>query len=361
MQYKQMGRTGLKVSAMSIGTMFFGTQVAEEEAMKTLDLAFDKGINMFDTADAYGLGKSEEIVGKAIKNKRASVVLATKIGHRGGRGPNDSGLSREHIIQGVEVSLKRLGTDYIDIYYAHTPDYSTPIEETLRAFDQLVRQGKVRYVACSNIRAWQLTKSLWVSDKNNLARYDCIQSVYNLLTRDVEYELLPCCAAEGVGVTVFNPLAAGFLTGKYDPNQPPPADNRFGRERTGKREQELYWSPANFKAVAELKKIAEATATAWCSSPWPGLSITRSSARRLSGLLRPNSSRTMSKPSISSSPMKKRRPATKYGRNSVPRAFFTGVRQPTLPSSLPNREGDSDLQSQSSRPPWERAKGTLLQ
>ena len=258
MQYKQMGRTGLKVSAMSIGTMFFGTQVAEEEAMKTLDLAFDKGINMFDTADAYGLGKSEEIVGKAIKNKRASVVLATKIGHRGGRGPNDSGLSREHIIQGVEVSLKRLGTDYIDIYYAHTPDYSTPIEETLRAFDQLVRQGKVRYVACSNIRAWQLTKSLWVSDKNNLARYDCIQSVYNLLTRDVEYELLPCCAAEGVGVTVFNPLAAGFLTGKYDPNQPPPADNRFGRERTGKREQELYWSPANFKAVAELKKIAEA-------------------------------------------------------------------------------------------------------
>jgi 1-deoxyxylulose-5-phosphate synthase len=252
-----MGRTGLKISAMSIGTMFFGTQVNEEEAIKTLDLAFEKGINMFDTADAYALGKSEEIVGKAIKNKRQSVVLATKIGHRGGRGPNDAGLSREHIIQGVEVSLKRLGTDYIDVYYAHTPDYATPIEETLRAFDYLVQQGKVRYVACSNIRAWQLTKSLWVSDKNNLARYDCIQSVYNLLTRDVEYELLPCCAAEGVGVTVFNPLAAGLLTGKYDSNQPPPTDNRFGRERTGKREQELYWSPANFRAVAELKKVAE--------------------------------------------------------------------------------------------------------
>ena len=257
MLYKQMGRTGLKISAMSIGTMFFGTQVAEEEAIKTLDLAFEKGINMFDTADAYALGKSEEIVGKAIRNKRQSVVLATKIGHRGGRGPNDSGLSREHIIQGVEASLKRLGTDYIDVYYAHTPDYATPIEETLRAFDRLVQQGKVRYVACSNIRAWQLTKSLWVSDKHNLARYDCIQSVYNLLTRDVEYELLPCCAAEGIGVTVFNPLAAGFLTGKYDPNQPPPADNRFGRERTGKREQELYWSPANFQATAKLKKIAE--------------------------------------------------------------------------------------------------------
>ena len=257
MQYKRMGRTGLKISAMSIGTMFFGTQVNEEEAIKTLDLAFDIGINMFDTADAYTGGKSEEIVGKAIKTKRQGVVLATKIGHRAGRSPNDSGLSREHIIQGVEASLKRLGTDYIDIYYAHTPDYSTPIEETMRAFDYLVQQGKVRYVACSNIRAWQLTKSLWVSDKNNLARYDCIQSVYNLLTRDVEYELLPCCAAEGVGVTVFNPLAAGFLTGKYDPNQPPPADNRFGRERTGKREQELYWSPVNFRAVAKLKKIAE--------------------------------------------------------------------------------------------------------
>jgi aryl-alcohol dehydrogenase-like predicted oxidoreductase len=258
LQYKQIGRTGLKVSAMSIGTMFFGSQVSEEEAIKTLDLAFEKGINMFDTADAYVLGKSEEIVGKAIKNKRQSVVLATKIGHRGGRGPNDSGLSREHIIQGVEVSLKRLGTDYIDIYYAHTPDYCHPYRGNAAGVRfQLVRQGKVRYVACSNIRAWQLTKSLWVSDKNNLARYDCIQSVYNQLTRDVEYELLPCCAAEGVGVTVFNPLAAGFLTGKYDPNQPPPADNRFGRERTGKREQELYWSPANFKAVAELKKIAE--------------------------------------------------------------------------------------------------------
>ena len=258
MQYKQMGRTGLKVSAMSIGTMFFGTQVAEEEAVKTLDLAFDKGINMFDTADAYGLGKSEEIVGKAIKNKRASVVLATKIGHRGGRGPNDSGLSREHIIQGVEVSLKRLGTDYIDIYYAHTPDYSTPIEETLRAFDDLVQQGKVRYIACSNILAWQLIKSLWVSDKYNLARFDCIQSVYNLLTRDIEYELLPCCAGEGIGVTVFNPLAAGLLTGKYDQNQPPLPDNRFGRERTGPRERDLYWSPVNFTAVDHLKKIADA-------------------------------------------------------------------------------------------------------
>ena len=258
MQYKKLGRTGLKVSAIGIGTMFFGTQVNEIEAAKILDVAFGKGINLFDTANAYTGGRSEEIVGKAIKNKRHSIVLATKVGHNQGTGPNDYGLSREHIMLAVENSLKRLVTDYIDIYYAHTPDYSTPIEETLRAFDNLVQQGKVRYIACSNIRAWQLIKSLWVSDKYNLARFDCIQSVYNLLTRDIEYELLPCCADEGIGVTVFNPLAAGLLTGKYDQNQPPPPNNRFGRERTGVRERDLYWSPVNFTAVDHLKKIADA-------------------------------------------------------------------------------------------------------
>ena len=258
MQYKKLGRTGLKVSTIGIGTMFFGTQVNEDEAIKILDVAFEKGINLFDTANAYTGGLSEEIVGKALQNKRHSIVLATKVGHKQGPGPNDFGLSREHVMLAVENSLKRLGTDYIDIYYAHTPDYSTPIEETLRAFDNLVQQGKVRYIACSNIRAWQLIKSLWVSDKCNLARFDCIQSVYNLLTRDIEYELLPCCEGEGIGVTVFNPLAAGLLTGKYDPNKPPPPDNRFGRERTGERERDLYWSPVNFQAVAHLKKIADA-------------------------------------------------------------------------------------------------------
>ena len=258
MQYKKLGRTGLKVSAIGIGTMFFGTQVNEVEAINILDVAFDNGINLFDTANAYTGGQSEEIVGKVIKNKRHSIVLATKVGHKQGAGPNDYGLSHEHVMLAVENSLKRLGTDYIDIYYAHTPDYYTPIEETLRAFDILVQQGKVRYIACSNIRAWQLIKSLWVSDKYNLARFDCIQSVYNLLTRDIEYELLPCCAGEGVGVTVFNPLAAGLLTGKYDLNKPPAPDNRFGRERTGPQERDMYWSLANFQAVAHLKKIADA-------------------------------------------------------------------------------------------------------
>ncbi len=153
MQYKKMGRTGLKISEITLGTMIFGQQVDEAESMKIMDLAFEKGINSFDTADGYAGGRSEEIVGKALKNKRHAVVLASKVASKQGPGPNDSGLSREHILQAVENSLRRLGTDYLDIYYAHHPDPATPIEETLRAFDSLVQQGKVRYAACSNYRA----------------------------------------------------------------------------------------------------------------------------------------------------------------------------------------------------------------
>ena len=257
MQYRKVGRTGLKVSSMAMGTGFFGTFTDEADSLRIMNMAFEKGINLFDTANSYSKGKSEEIVGKFIRDKRHQVVLATKVALRQGPGPNDLGLSRENIMWGVEESLKRLNTDYIDIYYAHTPDYTTPIEETLRAFDTLVRQGKVRYIACANTRAWQLLKSLWVSDHNNLSRFDCIQIPYNLLTRDIEYELVPCCAAEGVGMTVFNPLAAGLLTGKHDPSKPPASDTRFGLERIGPVDRERYWSPVNFKAVARLKQIAD--------------------------------------------------------------------------------------------------------
>jgi aryl-alcohol dehydrogenase-like predicted oxidoreductase len=255
MQYKKIGRTGLKISEITLGTMIFGQQVDEAESTKIIDLAFEKGINSFDTADGYASGRSEEIVGKALKNKRQSVVLASKVSSRQGPGPNDSGLSREHILHAVENSLRRLGTDYLDIYYAHTPDYTTPIEETLRAFDSLVRQGKVRYVACSNYRAGQLVRGLAVSEQRNLARFDCIQTVYNLITRDIETELLPTCADEGVGVVVYNPLAGGLLTGKHNGTQTPPTDTRFGQNQTY---FDRYWSPLNFTAVEHLKKIAEA-------------------------------------------------------------------------------------------------------
>jgi aryl-alcohol dehydrogenase-like predicted oxidoreductase len=254
MQYKKVGRTGLKISEITLGTMIFGKQVNEADALNILDLAFEKGITSFDTADGYTGGQSEEIVGKALKNKRQAVVLATKVASPQGPGPNDRGLSREHIMQAVEASLKRLGTEYLDIYYAHTPDYTTPIEETLRAFDNLVKQGKVRYVACSNYRAWQLVRALAVSEQHNLARFDCIQSPYNLITRDIEPELLPCCAGEGVGVTVYNPLAAGLLTGKHNASHGPNSNTRFGIDQIY---YERYWAPVNFKAVDHLKKIAD--------------------------------------------------------------------------------------------------------
>jgi 1-deoxyxylulose-5-phosphate synthase len=254
MQYKKVGRTGLKLSEITLGTMIFGKQVSEADAIKILDLAFEKGITSFDTADSYTEGRSEEIVGKALKNKRTKVVLASKVASRQGPGPNDYGLSREHMFQAIEASRKRLGTDYLDIYYAHAPDYTTPIEETLRAFDLLVKQGKVRYVACSNFRAWQLVRTLAVSQQYNLARFDCIQSPYNLITRDIETELLPCCASESVGVTVYNPLAAGLLTGKYNVVQGPATDTRFGID---KMYYERYWSPVNFTAVDHLKIIAD--------------------------------------------------------------------------------------------------------
>jgi len=255
MQYRNMARTGLKVSAMCLGTMTYGNQVSATEAINIIERAIHAGVNFLDTADAYAEGRSEEIVGKALKGKRHSVVLATKVANRTGPGPNDIGLSRKHIIRGIEDSLRRLETDYIDLYYVHRPDYDTPIEETLRTLDDLVHQGKVRYIACSNFRAWQLCKALWVSDLHNLVRFDCIQPPYNLLTRDIEYELLPLCASEGVGVCVYNPLAAGLLTGKYDPNKPPAEGTRFTLERMGPVYYERYWSATNFEAVARLKQI----------------------------------------------------------------------------------------------------------
>ena len=220
MQYNKVGRTGLKVSAIGMGALIFGNQVNETDAIKIMDLAFEKGINLFDTANGYTGGRSEEIVGKAIKNKRHAVVLATKVANRQGPGPNDLGLSRKHIIRDVEESLRRLDTDFLDLYYAHRPDYTTPIEETLRAFDNLVQQGKVRYIACSNFAAWQLCGAWWSSRINHLAPFVAIQSHYNLLERSIESELVPCCESYGIGIIPYFPLARGFLTGKYKRGQP---------------------------------------------------------------------------------------------------------------------------------------------
>ncbi len=184
------------------------------------------------------------------------MVLATKVANRTGPSVNDVGLSRKHIMHGIEDSLRRLQTDYIDLYYIHTPDYTTPMEETLRALDDLVHQGKIRYIGLSNFRAWQLCKALWLSDRYNLMRFDCIQPPYNLLTRDIEYELLPLCTSEGVGVCVWVPLAGGLLTGKYNLKEPPPEGTKFASPRY-QMYYERFWVVANFEAVSRLKEIAD--------------------------------------------------------------------------------------------------------
>jgi aryl-alcohol dehydrogenase (NADP+) len=237
--------------------MTFGSQVDEKSAIHIMETALDAGVNFFDTANVYTGGRSEEIVGKFLTGKRDAIVLATKIGVKSGPGQNDGGLSRKYIISGVEDSLRRLQTEFIDIYYTHMPDHDTPLEETIHAMSDLVRQGKVRYIACSNYTAWELCKSLWISDKNNLERFECIQPPYNLVTRDIENELLPLCANEEIGVCVYNPLAAGILTGKHDQSKSPAEGGRFTLDRIGKNYYNRYWNDFNFKAVEQLKAIAK--------------------------------------------------------------------------------------------------------
>lgn len=254
MKYRNLGRTGLKVSTICLGCLEFGRKLEEAESIPIVKSALEAGINFFDTANVYGNGKSESVVGKALQGERHNVVLATKVGVRLGPGVNDGGLSRKHIMQSVENSLRNLRTDYIDLYYAHSPDYTTPMEETLRAFGDLVHQGKVRYIGISNYFAWQLCKALWLSDKYNLARCDCIQPAFNLIARDAEVELLPLCADEGVGVCVWVPLAGGMLTGKYNFEQSPPDNTKLS---ISKPYYKNLWHTANFEAVTRLKEIAD--------------------------------------------------------------------------------------------------------
>jgi aryl-alcohol dehydrogenase (NADP+) len=286
MEYRKLGRTGLKVSSLCLGTMTFGKQVDEATSAAIIDRAIELGVTFIDTADMYVNGVTEQIVAKAIKGRRDSLVIASKGGHikklapkygeqkisgpidlarpapfrpweaGAGTGPNDMGLSRKHLMQALEGSLKRLGTDYLDLYYAHMPDYDTPLDETLRAMDDMVRQGKVRYIGCSNFRAFQLAKALGISARQNLARWDFIQPPFNLLARDVEYELLPLCREEGVGVCPFSPMAAGLLSGKYEKDKAPLEGARYSLGHWGYTYNKPYWSDANFAAIEQYKKIA---------------------------------------------------------------------------------------------------------
>jgi 1-deoxyxylulose-5-phosphate synthase len=266
MQIRRLGRTGLKVSEICLGTMTFGHQSDERMSFDILDKAAQHGVTFLDCADVYPVppspetaGRSEEILGRWLKGQREKYVVATKCRMRVGHGPNDEGLSRKHILKAAHDSLRRLGTDYIDLYQTHSPDPDTPLDETLWALDDLVRSGKVRYVGCSNYPAWQLALALGISDKHGWARYDCVQPRYNLLYRDIEAELLPLCRDQGIGVIVYNPLAGGFLTGKYRDHQAAsqPDSGRFALGKTGELYRDRYWQHAQFEAVDHLVKFFE--------------------------------------------------------------------------------------------------------
>jgi aryl-alcohol dehydrogenase-like predicted oxidoreductase len=232
MKYRNLGKSGLKVSEIGLGSLEFGGRLNEQESVSVINHALDLGINFIDTADVYNEGRAEEFIAKAIKGKRSRVIIASKFGISTGEYPNDYGGSRVHIINAINASLKRLDTDYIDLYYIHWPDPTTPIEETLRTLSSLVQSGKVRYIACSNFTAWQLCEALWTSRVNNLESFIGVQTRYNMLDRSIESELAPCCQKYGTGVIPWGPLAEGFLTGKYQRGKPLPIGTRLSTPRT---------------------------------------------------------------------------------------------------------------------------------
>lgn len=229
MDYRPLGRTGIRVSPLCLGAMMFGGKTSPADSAAIIDRALDAGINFIDTANVYNQGRSEEAVGEALQRngRRSQVILATKVHGRMGDDPNAMGNTRRHIIEQCEASLRRLKTDWIDLYQVHRPQPDVPIDETLRALDDLVRSGKVRYIGSSTFAAWQLVESLWVAKEYGLERFVCEQPPYNLLDRRIERELLPMAQAYGFGIIPWSPLAGGLLTGKYRRNAPPPEDSRY--------------------------------------------------------------------------------------------------------------------------------------
>ncbi len=261
MKTRFLGNSGVRVSELCFGAMTFGGkgywtgigQVQQKEADELVNMAIDGGINFFDTADVYSEGLSEQILGKALGDKRKHIILATKVRGRTGQGPNDVGLSRKHIVDSCNGSLKRLGTDYIDLYQVHSFDPRTPLEETLRALDDLVRDGKVRYIGVSNFTGWQLMKALSISEKQNLEKFVTLQALYSLIARDLENELVPLCLDQKLGILPWSPLGGGFLTGKYRRGKARPA----GARRTDPTNQFLQFDEEKgFDIVDELEKIA---------------------------------------------------------------------------------------------------------
>lgn len=255
MQYRTLGRCGVKVSQLCLGTMMFGDPTDERTSLDMIERALDAGINFLDTADKYNAGESERIVGRALNGRREQIVLATKVTLPMGEGPNMSGSSRKHIIEGCEASLRRLGTDYLDIYYLHKPDPDTRIEESLSAMDQLVRQGKVLYVGLSNFHAWRVANALGAQALRGFDPLVVVQPLYNIANRDIEVELLPACEELGLGVVSYSPIARGVLTGKYAKGDRVPEDSRAGRGN--ERIMQTEFRPSNFELAAEVVALAD--------------------------------------------------------------------------------------------------------
>jgi aryl-alcohol dehydrogenase (NADP+) len=264
MDHVRLGNTGLQVSELCLGTMTFGLQCDETTSAAIMDRAAEGGITFLDTADVYPLGgglptvgRTEEIVGDWLRGKRDKFVVATKCSGRTGPAAWEQGNSRKHVLAAVEGSLRRLGTDYIDLYQLHGPDPRTPIEETLGVLDDLVHSGKVRYVGCSNFLAYKVARALGRSEARGLVRFDSVQPRYNLLFRQIERELLPLCAEEGLGVIPYNPIAGGLLSGKHNASGPPTEGGRFTLGNAAGNYQDRYWHDREFATVEELRKIAE--------------------------------------------------------------------------------------------------------
>ena len=255
MELRNLGNSGLQVSAVGLGCNNFGMRIDQAQTQAVVDKAIDLGINFFDTADVYGgRGKSEEFLAAAIGARRRDVIIATKFRSPMGEGPLWSGASRRYIFDAVDDSLRRLNTAYIDLYQIHAPDRATPIEETMRALDDIVRAGKVRYIGCSNFDGWQTVEAQWVARTEHRTPFISAQNQYNLLDRRIERELIPACQKYGLGVLPFFPLASGFLTGKYRPNQPPPEGTRLALMGGERAKQAL--SDENFAVLEKLEDFA---------------------------------------------------------------------------------------------------------
>ena len=261
MKYRYLGRSGLLVSRVCLGTMTFGMKdwgCDQATATAITDHFIAAGGNFIDTADMYSAGVSEEFLGRALAHhQRDNLVIASKCWFRVGPTPNNKGLSRKHILEAAEASLRRLGTDYLDLYQLHGPDPFTPLEETLRAMDDLVRSGKVRYVGCSNFHGWQIVKANAIAEAHGYTKLISGQHLYNLLRRDVEREILPACADQGLGLLCWSPLASGLLTGKYDAKSGPAKDSRVGLRAAI--DMPRYWNDASFRIIEAVQSVAQAT------------------------------------------------------------------------------------------------------